>query len=407
MPPGDFDIHYRRKRLESSKKKLLEANISERNKKLILEFVKQKTLVNDVGIQRQVKYLIYLRTLAKELGKDFDRASKEDIENLVIKIINNKKLKDWTKYDLLNMLRVFYRWLRDTEGYPEEVKWIKPKKPAISRLRPDETLTWEDILKLSNAAMNPRDKALVQVLFESGARIEELLTLQLRDIEIVEGGQAIKLHFRKSKTEIRSPIIIRSAPALINWLENHPRKKDKLAYLWVKIDKPDKPLDYSAARKVLVTLKKRSGLDKPVNPHNFRKSSASFYSHYLSPSELKKRFGWKQSSRMLDVYCFPDEERVNHKLLELEGIRVESKPKENPDLKPKKCEWCGKLNPLGQEFCILCKRPLLNPEENLKVLELRELIDHSLVEFSKQHPELLNSYLEFMRKKLMERGLGL
>jgi integrase len=61
------------------------------------------------------------------------------------------------------------------------------------------------------------------VLFESGARAEELLSLLIEDVEIVVDGEAIILHFRRSKTKegIRNPIIVRSAPALIHYLQTH------------------------------------------------------------------------------------------------------------------------------------------------------------------------------------------
>jgi integrase len=70
------------------------------------------------------------------------------------------------------------KWLRESEGqefdkkqYPKEVAWItttmKPNKIGYSK----ELLTFEDALKLSEAANNLRDRTFVLFLYESGARI--------------------------------------------------------------------------------------------------------------------------------------------------------------------------------------------------------------------------------------------
>jgi len=408
----EFDIHRRKERRKSAERLLLEAKICKKNKDLILRYVRYRTLADNLSVARQNKYLHYLRILAENLEKPFDKATKEDVEKLVEKIYqrdvyrgkNKKKPSEWTKYYFVVILKTFFRWLKKCDK-PEETDWIRPPKPEAPRLRPDVILTWKDVVKLSKAAMNERDVALPQVLWEVGGRIEEVLTLELRDIERVNGGEALKLHLRKSKTEIRSPIVVRSAPALLNWIEKHPLREDKNAPLWIKTNRNDKPMEYATARKVLKDLKRRSKLDKPVNPHNFRKSSASFYSHYLSPAELKNRYGWRQSSRMLDIYCFPDEDRVNGKILELEGIR-DKKIKEKKDIKPKKCNWCQKTNPAGAEYCVLCKRPL-NPEKSLMTNQLIGSMDSEVREFAEENPELINGFMsEFMRFMMRKKREG-
>jgi len=390
-------------------KKLHESNISEADKKLILEFVNYKTEEDRIGIIRQNKYLMHLRILAEHLKKPFDNATKEDIKKLLNEMYSMnvkrgetvKKISESSKADYTIILKTFYKWLKGTEK-PEETAWIKPISVKKKRLRPDEIIQWEDAVLLSKSAMNPRDMAFPQVLWECGGRIGEILTLKICDVEFVNSGDALVLHLRESKTELRAIVIVKSAPALINWLENHPTRNNKDSQLWVKVTKPDKIMNYTTARKVLIDLKRRSGLDKPVNPHHFRKSGASHFSHLLTESETKKRYGWTQDSSMLQLYCFPDENRINEKIMQMEGITEktpEEKQKENENLKPKRCAWCNKLNPVGQEYCVLCKRPL-NSEQNLLQSQIKETIDTGILEFTEQHPEFINQYIEFMREKI-------
>jgi len=94
------------------------------NKKHILTFV---DLLSAEGISkaRQIKYLYNLKTISKLLDKDFDKANRSDIEKLCSKINNSEKYTEWTKHDFRAEIKRFYKWLKQTDEYPPEVKWLK------------------------------------------------------------------------------------------------------------------------------------------------------------------------------------------------------------------------------------------------------------------------------------------
>jgi len=396
--PGNlvYDIHHRQKRLQTVRKQLLESDISKRNKNLIQQFIKHKINVQDLSVLRQVKYYTYLRVMAEQLGKDFDKATRKDINRLMDKIYSLKVkrgknhtergISTATKYDYAVMLKTFYKWLKKKRE-PEETQDIIPPKPKNNKLHPEDILTWEDVIKLSQCAMNPRDKALVQVLWDSGARIEELLTLQLQDVEVVADGRAAILHIRKSKTEegLRDIAIPKAGPALIELLRNHPLN-EKTAHVFVKTT--GEPLSYSTARKILQDLKKRSKIDKPVNPHAFRKASITYYSTILSEMEVKTRYGFEKSSRMLDIYCRLDDKRVNEKILELHGMLEKKEVKRRKEIEPIECKWCGVVNAAGDRFCSVCKRPLIDSEDNMTLNWLKNLVYEKVKEVIEQDPQL-------------------
>ena len=88
--------------------------------------------------------------------------------------------------------------------------------------------------------------------------------------------------------------------------------------------------------------------------------------------------------------------------MEMEGVKqktLEENQKENEKINPKRCAWCDKLNPVGQEYCVLCKRPL-DEQQNLLQSQIKETIDTGILEFTEQHPEFINQYIEFMREKI-------
>ena len=404
----NIDIYDRKKTNKNILNRLKNADICQRNKELILNFVEHKKLYDNIGIGRQTKYMVKLRILAEHLKKPFDKATKKDIEEL-LKTIYEKKVKrggvmaELTtsgRADYALMLKLFMVFVKGEE-HPEESDWIKPPRVKKKRLSASEIITWDDVVMLSTHAMNARDKAFVQVLWDSGCRIEELCTLLIKDIEFSNKGEALYLNIRKSKTEERAPVIIWSAPALIYWLENHPLRSDKNAPLWCQLKKPFKPLNYAAARKILIDLKKRSEFDKPINPHQFRKSSATYYAGFMGDQDTKVRFGWVSDSSQLATYIHRQEDDANNKVLEREGLLAIHEKKDTNKFKPIICPFCKQKNPAGAEICVLCRRPLDVKKQYGVTMEdiiLKEKLEATLKDLMTS-PEFLSMITDSMKKQ--------
>jgi site-specific recombinase XerD len=114
-----IDIHDFRGRLAAAER-MLHNPLSERNRGLILEF-ERKLMSEGLSAVRVEKYVETLKKIAEMLGKDFDAATKDDIEDLVLKI-ERSAYSPWTKHDYKVVLKRFYKWLKGGgEEYPEEV----------------------------------------------------------------------------------------------------------------------------------------------------------------------------------------------------------------------------------------------------------------------------------------------
>ncbi len=95
----------------------------------------------------------------------------------------NKSSKASISKDKLRLgLKNFYKWIYKTEEYPEFVKWIKLSNEGSKKLPAEVLLTEEDIVKLIEVCMNQRDKALIALLWDTGMRVGELLTLKIQDV---------------------------------------------------------------------------------------------------------------------------------------------------------------------------------------------------------------------------------
>ena len=351
----EIDIHNYPKKLEQTIRLVKETRISEENKKLILDFKDFSSLEGGMGLPRIVRYLGILKDWAKILEVDFDKATKDDLKRAVRVIQENERYSAWTKATYKIMLKRFYRWLKNTgKDHPDEVKWIdtsikRTEKKLISN---GELLTEEEVKKLIEAAEHPRDKAFVSCLYESGARIGEIASLQIKNVNFDEHGAVLDVLGKTGPRPIR---IISSVPYLATWMENHPLKCDRQAPLWVNIGTTRKNGDvmYGTIRMMLQRLFSKSGIKKRFNPHMFRHARATFLADHLTEFQMNQYFGWIQGSEMPSTYVHMSGKKIDSSILALNGIKSVDGHKES-SMKPRICPRCDTINSADGRFCLKC-----------------------------------------------------
>ena len=121
-----------------------------------------------------------LRFILRVLPKDAKLATKKDIENVVMAINKgktrnyngdptNKDLAILSKRKLKEILRAFYRWLYNSDHYPEIVNWIKVDRDVSNKL-PEDLLSQEEVKKLIENCKNQRNKTIIALLWDTDAR---------------------------------------------------------------------------------------------------------------------------------------------------------------------------------------------------------------------------------------------
>lgn len=345
-------IHNYEIRMKSVLNKLKNNNsIPERDKEIILRF-KEECLANGLSKARAIKYIYHLIKLREWLDIDFKDVTKEDIRNLVIKI-ENCPYSVYTKLELKISVKRLYKLIRNSNDYPPEVKWIKPRRIKAERIKlPEELLTEEDIIKLINATNNPRDKAFVAMLYETGCRIGEILFIRIKHIQFDNYGAVVIV---SGKTGSRRLRIITSVPYLTEWLNHHKSKENPNAYLW--ISKENKVISYQGIQKMMINIGRRAEIKKRPNPHNFRHSRATYLANHLTEAQMKVYFGWVRASDMAAVYVHLSGRDVDNAILKVHGI-TNNNDKEESKLKPKNCPRCEKVNQATNKFCNRCGMPL-------------------------------------------------
>ncbi len=399
------DQHYRMEgRLKSCLRRVERSKeILPKNKKAIKAFTDACTR-EGLTLSSIAKYLNSLIKIASWTDKGFATWKREDVEKIVERI-QKENCSEWTKHAHKVTLKKFFRQLMKTDEYPEEVRWIKTSIKRRNTKIPEELLNESEVLKMIDHCENLRDRAIISFLWESGCRVGELLSLQIKHVEFDEDGYA-RIIIPEGKTGPRRLRCVSSAPHLNMWLQNHPLKDNKNSPLWVGIGTVgrNKPLMYSAVRKLLANAAKRTGVTKAVNPHNFRHSRATFLANHMTESQMKQYLGWVQDSSMAAVYVHLAGRDTDEAIDRMHGIDEEEGKRESV-LKPKECLRCRFVNPSEFKFCGRCTAPLSTEvarslwketekldEMFSKVLEAPEVqsaIIKALKEFSGQSEESL------------------
>jgi site-specific recombinase XerD len=327
-----------------------------------------------------MKYCYKLGKIAEMFDKDFSKATKQDIIKFCSEI-NNSDLAEYTKYDYLVIIKRFYKWLRTIEydeeqkkikqgiikketlkklarrEYPEEVEWIIPKIKNGRKQLPSELLTIEDVKKLADATNNLRDRAFILMLYESGARIGEIINLTLKDIEPDKYGIKVTLFGKTGARKIR---LIASAPAINMWIERaHPDRDNKNSMLfcgmWSK--KKGRDIQYASFRFMLTQLAKKSKFTKPINPHHFRHSRATELAKMFTEAQLCQYMGWIPASREAATYVHLSGRDMDKAVLKLNGL-IDEDDTEDSKFKAIKCPRCGITNSPESKACPHCGIPL-------------------------------------------------
>jgi site-specific recombinase XerD len=362
--------------------------LSKENIELIKDFV-HSCYIENLSDPRILRYIATLKSIALLMNKDFDKATKKDIEYLLI-LINKKTQSEAGRHEYKITLKKFYKWL--SKGDESKLtKWFTTNIKNKDKKLPEDMLTEEEIIKMINATPNTRDKAMIGLLWDIGARIGEVGTLKLKHIKFDEYGAVIIVNGKTGPRRVRA---VWSVSYLMNWLEEHPEKDNLEAPLWFNLSRRKKGLEgmrYDAIRMQLQRAAEAAGIKKRVHIHLFRHSRATYMANHLTEAQMNMHFGWVQGSNMPSIYVHLSGRDVDQAILKANGIEIkedENKPKTNV------CPRCKNINTPNNLFCYKCGA----------VLTLKTAMD--LEEKVKPVDDSLNELLEAKINELVEARLN-
>jgi site-specific recombinase XerD/ribosomal protein L40E len=300
----------------------------------------------------------------------------------------SESTSDWSKI----AIKVFYRWIltggtRKKDAYPPIVEWIEITGKEETPITTGDLITPQEFEKMLACTQHPRDRALLWLLWETGCRRGELMNVKIGDLDFQSNSTEIT--FRISKTEPHSTYLRHSLPDLQAWLNQHPRRNDAQAYLfvhlkaWSRHDKQGKlvynykvgdAISYGDAYKIVKTALARTGITgKKRIMHIFRHTSISrdTLNPNFSARLLETKHGLCTNSRRLSVYQHLKKSDLL-KALQRSWGELEVKVEETGE-KVRVCMRCKQSNPFTASYCTRCGFAL-TPEAITKSVSVADLM---------------------------------
>ncbi|MCE4628223.1 MAG: tyrosine-type recombinase/integrase [Desulfurococcales archaeon] len=151
-------------------------------------------------------------------------------------------------------VRKFLRWLGLEEDLP-----VPPRDNG----RIEDVLTQEEVERLLGAVRDLTDLVIVALLFETGIRVGELLSIRVADVDLNNGTIRVRGKYGKERIVFFGPLSRSAIEALLSQKRLGPY--DRLV-----------DMSYQAVYKRLKKLALRAGLDpRKVRPHVLRHTFAT------------------------------------------------------------------------------------------------------------------------------------
>lgn len=331
-------------------------------------------------------------------NKDIVEIDKVDVNAYILHRRETRKPK--TVHNDIVDLRLFFKWLKPDNDFFEGIESKQPK----NRLPTTELLKQEDVMQMLTACQSQRDRALIITLWDSGARIGEIMNLNIRDIQLDKYGAVVVVD---GKTGMRRLRLIAAVPDIQLWLNQHPQKDNPDAPLFVthrKYDGELRRLDIRTVENMVKTIAEHASISKNVHPHAFRHGRLTdLVKMGFRESELRIIAGWEDDSAMPAVYIHMSGDDVESKMLKLHGVHTDEEDKEEAkdNLQPVVCPRCKTKNPYDAKYCSQCSM-ILDSKLAIEVEDKREEAQPDLSAILKD-PEAMAQILMQLQNMVSEK----
>lgn len=389
--------------------KIMECETCDDNRQLVIAYDRENSL-NGKKAATRYSHLGTLHYLCKFAGpRPFRLLSKEDLVEFLGRVKSRRFQEDdyrakfgpraKTELSLSTMnlhkhvLKKFLRYVHGTtDSYPECVAWIRVRPNCGKEKTPEEMLTQQEVEAIIASTEGPRDRALVSLMAESGARLGEIVTTRIKNVIFNDRGFSLSVN---GKTGTRTIPLCASEQDLKEWLNSyHPYKGDPEAPLFTSYaeKKNGTNLKDQGVAELIRKAAARAGISKRIYPHLFRHTRATELARlgWTEPM-LKKFFGWDKNSRMPSVYVHLAETDVEDKYYEMYGRGDKKRAASSPADSVLTCPSCQQRNPTGYVFCFRCNHPL--KEEAKKRVKAESILDSIVAD-----PQLKRQFDDLIEK---------
>jgi integrase len=264
---------------------------------------------------------------------------------------------------------------------------LRREKPDHSK---KEYVTASDVAAMLPYCVSQRDRAFIFLLWDSAARLGEILNLNVGDCKPDKYGMMITVNGKTGKRDIR---IIDAVPDVQLWLNQYKGKPEDPLF---PIGRRDGRLAHRGAQTIISRLRDKAGLtNKRIWVHGFRHGRLTELSNLgMTEPQLRLFAGWEKDSDMPATYIHTQYQDMDNKLLEINGIDAEDETKkETPKMTKRKCPRCGTENPFDFKFCGGCSL-VLDQNAMQEMDTLKGSMQVVLEKLILENPDILRQLVE-------------
>lgn len=218
-------------------------------------------------------YMFDLNNFITYFNGDVLNLNKKDIEEYLHHLRNDLSARSVNRH--ISSIKGFYKYLLEegkiNEDPSEEISVLKIEKSL------PKYLTIDEVDKLLNfetkTAFDYRNKAMMEVMYASGLRVSELVSLDYNSIDLENSLIRVK---GKGKKERIVPIGDIAVKALTVYMEEYrPFLVKKGRYDELFLNNHGKPISRQGFNFILENIKEATGIEKDLTPHVLRHSFAT------------------------------------------------------------------------------------------------------------------------------------
>jgi integrase/recombinase XerD len=244
---------------------------------LLVEFIKHLSLERGLSRNTCQAYASDLQAFFVWLGaKDPLKVSSQILSDYLWYLKSKKELKSSSIFRKMESLRAFYRFQTVEERIIQDPTQTFPS-PHIPERLPQHLSLGEvaSLLRVTDRGSFPtlRAKVMLELLYATGMRVSELLSLRLEYINLQEGWVRV---LGKGSKERMIPIHIRARQALAHYLTLRQKHfSDRVCPPQVFLSRSGKVLSRVQFWRDLRMLGRKAGIQRALYPHLLRHTFAT------------------------------------------------------------------------------------------------------------------------------------
>ncbi|GAA0261491.1 hypothetical protein GCM10009000_092410 [Halobacterium noricense] len=176
-------------------------------------------------------------------------------------------------------LRTFINATDSVDVDADDIEMYAPEDTSVDE---QDVFDSEDVQALRDATDNPRNRAILEMLLNTGQRLTAIRTLKVGDMDVDNGVFYLNKEYsdglKGADEDSRKRPLLGARGPVRDWLDYHPcRDRDDFedAYLFTATtlsatDDYGEMMSESGIRYHLDKIHEKAGVDKPSNAHNYR-----------------------------------------------------------------------------------------------------------------------------------------